>query len=32
MQFMQEETIAVRWILRILTAIPLTPGWLFARL
>ena len=27
----QEQTIAVRWILRVLTAIPLTPWWVRAR-
>jgi hypothetical protein len=30
-QVPQEQTIAVRWILRILRAIPLTPWWVHAR-
>jgi hypothetical protein len=29
--FLPEHTISVRWILRILAAIPFTPWWLFAR-
>jgi len=30
-QFLQDQTICVRWILRILRTIPFTPWWLFAR-
>ncbi len=31
MQWLQAQTIPVRWILSILRAIPLTPWWLFTR-